>query len=212
MFHKITDSDMAFFGFTLVAFAIEQSGFNIIQWNVAHDVGSFLIYFGVGVAIARTSILVRLAKLGTGWLLAIFAAGYTAVTIGVATHSEHQTILWPWWAMAGIIATVALAILMSRSTEFAFAKLWGMLSLEIYVAHVMAAAIIRIVLQRAFGFSEPLLHFVLGTGVGIYAPILLAYISQRSGIPYAFTLSRSRLQPWVGSSVTSRSTPSTRIQ
>jgi hypothetical protein len=128
-----------------------------------------------------------------GWLLAIFIAGYVAVTTGVARHSDHQAVLWPGWAMAGIIATVALAILMSRSTKFAFAKRWGVLSLEIYVAHVMAEATIRIVLQKAFGFSGPLFHFVLGTGVGIYAPILLAYICQRIGVPYAFTLSRSRL-------------------
>jgi len=212
MFHQIADSGIAFFSLTIVGFTIEQSGFNIIQWNVAHAVGSFLIYFGAGVAIARSSILVRLAELGKGWLLAIFIAGYAAVTTGVATHSDHQAILLrPAWAMAGIIATVALAILMSRSTKFAFAKLWGVLSLEIYVAHVMAAAIMRIVLQKAFGFSGPLLHFVLGTGVGIYAPILLAYICQRIGVPYAFTLSRSRLQPWVGSSLGSRSMPSARI-
>ena len=210
MFHQIVDAGIAFFGLTIIGYTIERSGHNIIQWNVAHDVGSFSIYFGAGVAIARSSILVQLAKLGKAWLLAIFIVGYAAVTIGVATHSDHQAILWPVWAMAGIIATVVLAILMSRSTKFAFAKLWGMLSLEIYVAHVMAAAIIRIVLQRAFGFSGPLLHFVVGTGIGIYAPIMLAYFCQRIGVPYAFTLSRSRLQVWVGNSPGSRSTPSER--
>jgi fucose 4-O-acetylase-like acetyltransferase len=212
MFYQITNSAIAFFSLTIVCFTIEQSGFNIIQWSVAHCVGSYLIYFGAGVAIARSSILVRLAELEKGLLLAIVIAGYAAVTTGVVTHSDHQSIfLWPAWAMAGILATVALAILMSRSTKFAFAKLWGMLSLEIYVAHVLAAAVIRIVLQKAFGISWPLLHFVLGTGAGIYAPILLAYICQRIGMSYAFTLSRARLQPWVGSSPGNRSKRSVRI-
>jgi fucose 4-O-acetylase-like acetyltransferase len=48
MFHQIADSGMVFFSLTIVAFTLEQSGFNIIQWNVAHKVGSFLIYFGAG--------------------------------------------------------------------------------------------------------------------------------------------------------------------
>jgi fucose 4-O-acetylase-like acetyltransferase len=213
LFYQISPSGIAFFSLTIIFFVIEQLGINIIQWDVAHAVGSFLIYFGAGVAVARSSILVRLAELRNPSLLAICIGGYVAVTIGVATHSvHHPAILRLGWAIAGIVATVAFAILISRSPKFAFAKLWGVLSLEIYVAHVIAAATIRITLQTIFGFSEPLLHFVIGTGVGIYAPILLAYICQRIGAPYAFTLSRSRLEPWIGSSLGKRSTPSARIK
>lgn len=214
LFYQISASRLAFFGLTSVFFVIEKSGANIIHWYVAHDVGSFLIYFGAGVASARSSILAQLAELKNRSLLAICIGGYAAVTIGVATHSvHHPAILWMGWAMAGIVATVALAIVISRSSKFVFIKLWGVLSLEIYVAHVIAAAVIRIVLQRVFGFSEPLLHFVLGTGVGIYAPILLAYFCQRIGAPYVFTLSPSRQQLWIGSSSNKNlSLPSARIK
>lgn len=193
---RIFRSDTAFIGLAIVCFGIEQSGWNIVQWEVAHAVGSFLIYFAAGVVVARGSPLVQLAMMANGWLLAICIGGYAAVTIGVATHSSHQAILWPGWAASGIIATVALAILMSRSTKFTVAKLWGILSLEIYLAHVIAAAIVRIGLQKMFNLSQPLVHFAIGTAIGIYAPIFLAYILPRVGFPYAFTLSRARAQPW----------------
>jgi hypothetical protein len=47
---------------------------------------------------------------------------------------------------------------MSRSARFAAAKLWGILFLEIYLAHVMVAAVVRIGLQKVFGLSEPLAY------------------------------------------------------
>jgi len=215
VFYQFTASSMAFFGLTIVCFIAERSGIDVIRWNVAHSVASFLIYFGGGVAIAQNSSLIRLRELGNASLLAIGVGGYAVVTIavmiGVGAYNDNQVLVWPWWTMAGIVATMAVAILISRSTIFSFVKLWGLLSLEIYVAHVMAAAIFRVILQKAFGVSEPLFHFVLGTGIGIYAPILLAYICPWIGVPYAFTLSRSRLQPWVGSPFGIRSLPSERI-
>ena len=201
VFFQIFSSSISFFVLAILCFIVEQAGLNSIQWTVAHDVGAFLVYFGAGVAIAQTSILARLAKQGNAALLAVCIGGYAGVTIGVATHSAHQAIFWAGWAMAGIIATVSLAILISRSAKFGFIKLWGLLSLEIYVAHVMAAAAIRIVLQRVFGISSPSLHLLLGIAVGMYAPIVLAYVCQRVGLPYVFTLSGSRPRPWGGRSM-----------
>jgi fucose 4-O-acetylase-like acetyltransferase len=213
VFYQLSASSIAFFGLTFICFVIERSGGNIIHWDIADDVGSFSIYFGAGVVIARSSMLVRLAELRNASLLAICIGGYSAVAIGVTTHSLRlPAILSPGWTMAGIVATVALAMLISRSPKFAFTKLWGVLSLEIYVAHVIVAAIIRIILQRMFGLSEPLFHSVLGTGAGIYGPIILAYICQRIGAPYVFTLSRSRLQPWMGSSLGNRAMPGARTK
>ena len=197
LFSRISISSIAFFGIAIACFVIEHSGLNVIRWDVAHSVGFYLIYFGAGVVIARGSFLVQLAGVANGWLLAICMGGYAAVTIGVASHS-HQTILRPGLAAAGIIATVALAILMSRSTRFAAVELWGILSLEIYLAHVIPAAMVRIGLQKVFSFSEPLAHFAVGTIVAIYGPIFLAYFLPRIGFNYAFTLSRSRIRQSAG--------------
>jgi hypothetical protein len=74
LFHKISVSGTAFFGGAIACFAIEQ-GFNVIPWDIAHAVGSFLIYFGAGVVLAQGSFLVQLADLASGWLLAICMGG-----------------------------------------------------------------------------------------------------------------------------------------
>jgi hypothetical protein len=160
----------------------------------ARSVGYFLIYFGAGVAISRTSILVRFAELKSTWLLGICIVSYATVAASVLT--EYEAVLSPVWAMSGIAATIALAILMTRSTKFALVKLWGVLSLEIYVTHVIAEAIVRIVLQKVFDWTNPLLHLVIGVIVGLYAAVLFTYLCQRTGVSYVFTLSRSRLQRW----------------
>jgi fucose 4-O-acetylase-like acetyltransferase len=194
LFIAIYASDIAFFLVSVICFAMEISRVNIIQWDVAHAVGSFVVYFGAGVAIARGAILVRFADLTNGRLLAICFGGYATVAVGILIAHNIWSILSPVWAMAGIAATMALAVLMSRSTEFAFVKLWGVLSLEIYVAHVIAEALVRIALQKILAATEPFLHVVLGVGAGLYAPILLAYMCQRTGVSYVFTLRRARGQ------------------
>lgn len=197
LFQSISASNLVFLGVAIACFVVEKSGADAIDWVVVHDVASSLIYFGAGVAVARSPVLARLAALRGGWLLAIAIAGYAAIAGSVAVYGEHEAALSPAPAAAGIVATVALAMLMSRATKFSFVKLWGVLSLEIYVGHVIAAAVMRIVLQRAFGVAGPLVHGILGTGVGLYAPILLAYTSRRLMIPYVFTFGRVRPGPWL---------------
>jgi fucose 4-O-acetylase-like acetyltransferase len=192
---KIGVSNIVFLCISIACFLVETLKFDMIEWTVAHSVAYFSIYFGAGVVITKSSILVRFSKLKNGWLFGICTVCYAAVAVSV--WAEYQAILSPVWAISGITATIALAILMSRSTKFVFVKLWGVLSLEIYVTHVITEAIVRIVLQKVLDLTNPLLHFVLGVIVALYAAVILTYLCQRAGVSsFAFTLSRSRLQPW----------------
>jgi hypothetical protein len=86
-----------------------------------------------------------------------------------------------------------LAILLARFKLAGFIKQWGLLSLEIFVSHSIATAILRTVLQRLFGFTEPFLHLMLGTAIGIYAPIAFEQICRRIRFPYMFTLRPRRI-------------------
>jgi fucose 4-O-acetylase-like acetyltransferase len=192
----ISTSAIVFFLISTVCFVIERSGLNTLEWDITHDVASFLIYFGAGIVIARGSLLTRPTAFENGWLIGICIAGYAAVALGVAIERDYQAVVLPGCAGAGIIATIALAILISRPKRVGFVKLWGILSLEIYVAHVIAAAIVRVGLHKVLGVSDPSLHFVMGTIVGIYIPIFFAYFLFRMGFPYAFALSQSRVPAW----------------
>jgi hypothetical protein len=61
-----------------------------------------------------------------------------------------------------------------------------------YVGHTIFASGARIAIQKAFSYSGPLMHLVVGTALGISIPMLLAIWGPKVGLPYLFTLSRSR--------------------
>jgi fucose 4-O-acetylase-like acetyltransferase len=187
--------DAVFLVLAASCFVLESYGLDHTSWVVAHCVGSFAVYFGAGVVMARSALLVRLAGLGNRALLAVAACGYAVVVAGSATHSVHVGVFWLGFAAAGIAATFALAIVMSRSTGFSAVKLWGVLSLQIYLAHVIAGAMTRIALQKLAHVSDPTVHIVVGTAISLYAPVALVYVCQQTGFRYAFTLSRRRPEP-----------------
>jgi fucose 4-O-acetylase-like acetyltransferase len=185
--------------FVLIAFAcylVETFGIDILNWNVLHSVCSDLIYFALGAVIAQTSILGDFVSQRARWTEGIAAVGYTLVAGVVAAHIDRKPLLGLALAITGISATIALAMVTDRSKRLSFIKTWGLLSLEIFVAHTIAAAFMRILLQKAFGISAPLPHIVLGTGVGLYVPILLVFGAQKIGLPL-FTFSRARTHSWL---------------
>jgi fucose 4-O-acetylase-like acetyltransferase len=186
-------SSKVFFSFALVCYAVEVFRSNFFYWDVLNSVCYFLIYFALGVVTAQTSLLYGLQK--TGWAAGITVMGCVLIAAGVAAHVDHWPLMRLGLAISGIVATIALAILTSRYEKLSFIRTWGLLSLEIFVAHVIAAASIRILLQKAFGLSAPLPHILLGIGLGLYMPILLAYSAQKIGLPYLFTAS-AKLRPF----------------
>jgi fucose 4-O-acetylase-like acetyltransferase len=195
LFRRITASAIAFFALGIVCVAVELSGRNIVEWNVTHDVASFLIFFAAGVAVSRGDLLAWFTTRGNAALAATCLAGYALIAIGKLAHDGEQDVLWLVLAIGGIVATIALSVLAERLGRIAVVRFWGVMSLEIYVAHVLAASATRIVLQQFLGATDPLAYLTLGTAVGMFAPICLAYLSNAVGFPYLFTLNPARLQP-----------------
>ena len=101
-------------------------------------------------------------------------------------------------AIPGIVATLALALLLTRiplaSRSF---TLMGRASLAIYVAHVIPAAALRILLQKLHIHSIPL-HLLLGVSAGVLAPLALFVWTQRHRFPYVFTWPRYESPPGSG--------------
>src|SRR5262249_45565737 len=153
-------SSKVFVAFALLCYAVEV--FRVNDWDVLNSVCYFMIYFALGVVTAQTSLLNGLLRRKTRWAAGITVVGCVLVAAGVAAHVDHWTLMRPELAISGIVATIALAIVTSRSEKLSFIGTWGLLSLEIFVAHTIAAASIRILLQKAFGLSAPLPHILLG--------------------------------------------------
>jgi len=157
-------------------------------WGVLYSVANNMIYFAVGVAVAD-----HIPR----WVAALTPAaaavvGLVAFTLLTGTMSaDVADTLWgrPCLAVIGIVGTVALSALVHGGAAQVL-RGWGARSLQIYVAHTIAAAAVRIGLQRGFGVTDPLVHLASGVAVGLYAPLWLDAACTRVGFRYAFTWPR----------------------
>jgi ACR3 family arsenite efflux pump ArsB len=163
-------------------------GVNFGDWNVWQHVMDSGIYFSLGVVFSTSGLMLVADKMKTSMLLLINLTGYLAVAIGVIFQLNQNHFVSPILAFIGINASIAMGILLSRLNGANFIKKWGLLSLEIFLAHVVFAALFRIVLQKIFNFREPTTHILLGIIIGLYAPIALDTICRRVGFQYMFTL------------------------
>jgi fucose 4-O-acetylase-like acetyltransferase len=94
-------------------------------------------------------------------------------------------------AFVGILASLAVASVLATCRVASFVERWGLLSLQIYVAHTIVAAATRSLLLRC-GVHEPLTQLIAQTAAGIYGPIALYEVSRRLGYDWIFTLRRTR--------------------
>jgi fucose 4-O-acetylase-like acetyltransferase len=90
-------------------------------------------------------------------------------------------------ACAGTAMTIAVSALLARHGSRFLAYL-GRMSLQVYLLHTTAAGFTRIMLQKAFGVDNLEVHLVLGTAVGVGAPLAFAYLVERWNIPGLFSL------------------------
>lgn len=183
--HRAGLRGVRFFVLALVLYAYPHVA-PLGAWGVAYSVANNLLYFAAGVLVAEGV---------HGWLGAwaprhAFAAAVTgfalmaaAVWLGVEASVPGKPIV----AALGIAVTAWLAAALSGLRAFGFVHGWGLVSLQIYVAHTIASAGWRIGLQRVAGVSDPMLHIVGGIAVGLYAPILLNRACEYLGFRYAFT-------------------------
>ena len=162
------------------------------DWGVLYLFKYNAIYLALGVLVGSGRAMSGLQRIKTQTLLIVTGCGFLAVGLAVWFNLAEELLLKPEVALFGIVASVALAILLERFNVTCFVEQWGRSSLEIYVAHTIASAILRIVLQKVCGFKEPIAHLVVGTAVGIYAPIALKTICHRIGFRYMFTLRSNR--------------------
>ncbi|MBS0419146.1 MAG: acyltransferase [Proteobacteria bacterium] len=98
-------------------------------------------------------------------------------------------------AVAGTMMTVCLSVLLATRGVRLMAQL-GRMSLQIYLLHTTAAGAVRIALIKLLGVNSVPLHLLVGTAVGIAAPMVFVYLLERWKIPGLFAPPpRFQLQP-----------------
>ena len=186
--HKLGASPVHFLGFSIFLYCLHLLGISSISWTVPDLVCSYTIYFALGAIIASSNLLPRLSKVNAPLLVSVAINGFLLIAASVWLKLVENQSLVPLIAIIGISAVIALAILLERFKFGNFVKLWGLLSLQIYVVHTIVASLMRIVLQKLFGTTEPFIYIFLGTIAGIYVPIAIDWLCRQVKFRYLFTL------------------------
>lgn len=88
--------------------------------------------------------------------------------------------------LLGIAGVFSLATLLVRWRAAGILTYLGQMSLEIYLAQVLAYAGTRILLFRVLGITSAPIHVCGGLIVGLGLPILISVIAKRCNFPYLF--------------------------
>jgi fucose 4-O-acetylase-like acetyltransferase len=134
-------------------------------------------------------------------------AAVRADVLGVATGLVALSVgFWLWHgrgvgpalfcAAAGTLFIVAASRLIQRNVFGRYLEFLGRHSLEIFVAHVLATAGVRIALVHLGHVASPSIHLVLEVTAGLVLPLSLALLASHLKLDFLFVL-RRRL-PTVG--------------
>ncbi len=142
-------------------------------------------------SLARHLVPAALAALvGTAiWWWVGLATDATTPTTGGEVRTADTVALGLLGCVAGTVAILAWAALLGRSPVAGLLSSVGRRSLEIFLAHIVVTAGTRVGLVR-LDVTDPWLHLVAGTTLGLVVPIGLAVAAERLGWIWLFGLPR----------------------
>ena len=162
----------------------------VLGWFPLDAARSYGIYYALGPVLDRLGATARLERAPTAAMVVAALLGYGVVTASAPRHLDGLFPLGLAVTLCGISASLALAVLLGRTRGADFIRVMGVHSLEIYVAHTIASAGIRIVLQKALKIQDATLHILLGTGCGILLPLILSRLCRRYHAEFLFRAPR----------------------
>lgn len=185
-------SSTSFLLFAIAIYCLHVFNVSFGGWGILYLSRRHAIYFALGTLVGTSSWLGKISQLPNFAFIFPTIGGFTVVGLSVYYQIANNGWLIPPIALMGTIASIAIAILISRIQRANFVKTWGLLSLEIFVAHSIASSVGRNLLQKLFQFSLPIPHLVIGVVIGLYGPIFLDWLCQKLQFRYLFTLSNHR--------------------
>lgn len=158
---------------------------------------SLFVFFFAGAAIGHPRVRQTFAALTTS---ALGAAILTSVvlfvllvnhTVAAPPTVDDPTRTFPevfWGVQAsvlGVFSVLGIAALLARVSSLPWLAFVGQRSLEVFLAHIIAASGTRILLTLA-GIDNAAVHVAAGTLAGVALPLALWWISQRLGFRWLF--------------------------
>jgi fucose 4-O-acetylase-like acetyltransferase len=161
-----------------------------LPWRPAAQILRFLLYIAAGAAVGPWLVRSSLALFTRAQGSMIAAMLLIALTVGFWRSDSIGPVGLAVASLFGTIGVVAASWAITGTFVSRILEFLGKRSLEIYVAHVIAAAGTRIILARVGGIFEPTIHLVLDVGAGIAFPVVLWWLASRFGFGFLFALRR----------------------
>jgi hypothetical protein len=191
--------------------------FFISGWLVRHkihvgfvyDVMHYYIFIAIGDTLSSYILDKKNAAVFSSWklffvILPIFAACQWYFLVTNLAHSDvngsktgyysfvedFQPLLFLIIALSGCVFMINVSFLLQRYKAFIALRVIGYHSLYIYLMHVLASSVTRIVLTRVFGVTNVPVLFVCGVVVGLIVPIIFYIFAMKRGAWWLFSLEK----------------------
>jgi fucose 4-O-acetylase-like acetyltransferase len=182
--HKLRVPAIAIFALSIALYVCSRI-FGLGDWGVLYQAARSLLYFTLG-AVCAGFVLQKLPNLRPLPLLLVAAVSGVVLTVVIRANPRGiDDAFWRVFACVGIAMTLCLAAVLAV-LRVPVIDLLGRCTLQIYVAHIIAASGARIVLQKFFHVHGLRPHLVAGMLAGVIVPMVLAWIVQKYNIPGVF--------------------------
>lgn len=178
-----------------------------IYTGFAYDIMHYYIFIAVGDTLSAWILDKKNIPLFSSWklffiILPVFVVcqWYFLVTnlahsdqTGVKTGyysfvEDYLPVLFLVIAMSGVVFMMNVSFLLQRYKAVPALRVIGYNSLYIYLMHVLASSVCRIVLNKVFGITNVPVLFVCGVTVGLIVPVVFYNIAMQLGWWWLFSL------------------------
>lgn len=183
-FAALTRLPVGFSGCLAIAVVIYLAPTLFLHWPPLVATQKYLVYFCMGAALFPVTKRL-LEKTSQNAALFVSGVGFSVLAMAIWQGFNSGAVMALLIASVGIVSTCSFATCASGYTACVLGYV-GKRSLEIYVAHSIASAGIRVVLRTALGIDQFWVHAIAGTVVGLIAPLVFAEICKRLKLRYVF--------------------------
>lgn len=150
------------------------------NWEILSDTMEYSIFFIFGVLLNSYKVEKHLTS-----PISMIVLGVVITLFSLIYLSSYPNLAIKFFL--GIIGTLSVITI---AIQTAVGKQWlgylGRQSLPIYLAHILAGSGTRIILYKFLGVTSVTTHLIIGTLVGVFAPLLLYRLSEYVGAQALF--------------------------
>jgi len=170
--------------FLLISFVLLISK-SYLPWTLfSNYIFTFLIYFALGMFFQENNIKTKLGKTSVAVCITLLFLTSQYLTLWQAELFRNVTVITSLFnSMISISFVVVISLLLSKF-NFVTLRLIGISSMAIYLLHILAGSSVRVALQKIAGTNLYEIHIVMGLFTGVFAPILLVYLSKKIRLPF----------------------------